>query len=266
MSIKKHFTKWSPPGSKHMELTEMDSLITPGVVDFVEKYYYSGVRYVKRRKFSISGVVSPSTSFDNVELPLPYYEKGSRINDEKNNSDAKYEIHNFGCSWTYGWCLPVEESFPHLLIEDNVASFNYGAGRTGLDYAVKKASEVYHKRNHRENQNFVYVITIPHTFRRMWFEDNGMARRCIEKPTAAGINEYNHYLYFLHHYEMLNRFVGKDRIIWGTWDTEVPEDKLDVFFQLHDTAGDGRHPGVESHKIYAEQVKDIIKQRGLFSE
>ena len=257
MSLKKHFTLWKPPSSKAMKLTEQDTLFTEGIIEFVEKYYYDNVRYTKRRQ---------GLSVTNIETPMQFYEKGSRINDEKNNSDAKYEIHNFGCSWTYGWCLPVEESFPHLLIEDNVASFNYGAGRTGLDYAVKKASEVYHKRNHRENQNFVYVITIPHTFRRMWFEDNGMARRCIEKPTAAGINEYNHYLYFLHHYEMLNRFVGKDRIIWGTWDTEVPEDKLDVFFQLHDTAGDGRHPGVKSHQIYAEQVKDIIKQRGLFSE
>ncbi len=106
-------------------------------------------------------------------------------------------------------------------------------------------------------------MTIPHTFRRMFVEDDGMARRCIEKPKAALINEYNHYLYFLHHYEMLNRFVGKDRIIWGTWDNEVPENKLDIFFELHDLASDDRHPGIESHKIYAEKIKNVIKERNL---
>ena len=39
MSLKKHFTKWAPPTSKDMKLTEQDSLITDGIVDFVEKYY-----------------------------------------------------------------------------------------------------------------------------------------------------------------------------------------------------------------------------------
>ena len=164
MSLKKHFTLWKPPSSKAMKLTEQDTLFTEGIIEFVEKYYYDNVRY----------------------------EKGSRINDEKNNSDAKYEIHNFGDSWTYGWCLENEEAYPHLLIEEDVASYNYGAGRTGLDYAVKKASEVYHNRGLKDKDNFVFVMTIPHTFRRMFVEDDGMARRCIEKPKAALINEYNH--------------------------------------------------------------------------
>ena len=248
MSIKKHFTNWKPPSHKALKITSQDDLITDKVIDVVDKYYYKNVR----------------CNNSGYETPISLYEKGSRINDDKNNPNAKYEIHNFGCSWTYGWCLEQKDSFPHLLIEDDIASFNYGAGRTGLDYAVKKVSEVYEKRNHRENRNFIYVITIPHTFRRMFIEDSGMARRSIEKPTAALINEYNHYLYFLHHYEMLNRLVGKDRIIWGTWDNEVPENKLDIFFELHDLASDNRHPGLESHKIYAEKIKNVIKERNLF--
>ena len=35
---------------------------------------------------------------------------------------------------------------------------------TGLDYCAKKMSEVYPKFNHKENRNFIYVITIPHSF------------------------------------------------------------------------------------------------------
>ncbi len=34
-----------------------------------------------------------------------------------NDENAKYQIYTFGCSWTYGWCLEQEQSFPHLLGE-----------------------------------------------------------------------------------------------------------------------------------------------------
>ena len=169
-----------------------------------------------------------------------------------------------GCSWTYGWDVEQEETFVHLLGDENTSVYNYGAGKTGLDYAVKKITEVYQEFNHKENQNFVYVITIPHSFRRMHFEDSGCARRCWDKPTAAEVNEYNHYLYFLHHYEILNRLIGRDKIIWGTWDDEVPKHMIDVFFDLHDYAG--RHPGPESHRLYAEKIRGILKQSGWYEE
>ena len=98
----------------------------------------------------------------------------------------------------------------------------------------------------------------------MHFEDNGVARRCWDKPTAAEQNEYNHYLYFYHHYEILNRLVGRDKIIWGTWDDEIPKHMIDIFFDLYDLAG--RHPGVESHKAYAEKIKDIMRKSGWYEE
>ena len=48
------------------------------------------------------------------------------------------QIHCFGDSWTYGWDVEQEESFPHLLGDENTSVWNYGAGKTGLDYCVKK--------------------------------------------------------------------------------------------------------------------------------
>ena len=148
--------------------------------------------------------------------------------------------------------------------DENTSVWNYGAGKTGLDYCVKKITEVYQEFNHKENENFIYVITIPHSFRRMHFEDNGVARRCWDKPRAAEENEYNHYLYFYHHYEILNRLIGRDKIIWGTWDDESPKHMIDIFFDLYDLAG--RHPGVESHKTYAEKIKDIMRESGWYNE
>ena len=72
-------------------------------------------------------------------------------------------------------------------------------------------------------------MTIPHTFRRMFLKTMEKARRCWDKPKHAEVNEYNHYLYFYHHYEILNRFVGRDKIIWGTWDDEIPKHMIDIF-------------------------------------
>ena len=62
---------------------------------------------------------------------------------------------------------------------------------------------------------------------------------------------------------MLNRLVGKDRIIWGTWDTGVPEDKLDIFFQLHDLASDDRHQVLNLIKSMRRKVKMSSNKRGL---
>ena len=32
---------------------------------------------------------------------------------------------------------------------------------------------MYRDFNHKENEKLIYVITIPHSFRRMFFEENG---------------------------------------------------------------------------------------------
>ena len=151
-----------------------------------------------------------------------------------------------------------------MLGDEKTSVWNYGAGKTGIDYCARKMSEVYHKFNHEQNRNFIYVVTIPHSFRRMFIEENGCARRTWEKPTAAQTNEYNHYLYFYHHYEIINRLIVRDKIIWGTWDDEIPTDIIDVFFDLHDLGGN--HPCPESHKMYADSIKNIMKENGWYSE
>jgi hypothetical protein len=262
---------WKPPTSKQSGITDADTLYSEETIRYVEMYYNEDHRVIN---------VNPDGSVPNIDLrynyatkntkPMRVDLKGNFYQDDERTKDLKYnddnaplQIHCFGDSWTYGWDVKQEETFVHLLGDENTSVYNYGAGKTGLDYAVKKITEVYAKHNHRENQNFVYVITIPHSFRRMHFEDNGTARRTWDKPNAAEVNEYNHFLYFYHHYEILNRLIGRDKIIWGTWDDEIPKNMIDVFFDLHDYAG--RHPGPESHKLYAEQIKDIMRESGWYN-
>ena len=60
---------------------------------------------------------------------------------------------------------------------------------------------------------------------------------------------------------MLNRFVGRDKIIWGTWEEDLPRDKFDVFFECIDKTSDGLHPGPESHKLYTEKIKNVLQDR-----
>ena len=46
---------------------------------------------------------------------------------------------------------------------------------------------------------------------------------------------FHNFLFILidiHHYSMINSFVGRDKIIWGTWDLDLPEDKLEILFIL----------------------------------
>ena len=272
MGIVDKVLNWKPPTSKQSGITAADTLYSDKTIEYVKMYYNEDVRVIN---------VNPDGSIPNADLrynnatrnTVPgkvdmrnaYFQNEDRFRDTKyNDRNAPLQIHCFGDSWTYGWDVKQEETFVHLLGDENTSVYNYGAGKTGLDYAVKKITEVYVNFNHNENKNFVYVITVPHSFRRMFFEDNGTARRTWDKPVAAEVNEYNHYLYFYHHYEILNRLVGRDKIIWGTWDDEIPKNMIDVFFDLHDYAG--RHPGPESHKLYAEQIKTIMRDNGWYNE
>jgi len=271
-----------PPTSKEMGLTNEETFFSKRVKNYVNAMYYHH-RQVRE--------------YDDGEYSAPWMlnqndmeqRNSDRQEDPKyNDRNAPLQIHCFGDSWTYGWDLPQEKSFPHLLGDENTSVFNHGAGKTGLDYSIKKMTEVYQEFNHRENKNFVYVITIPHAFRRMNFEYHPtdkkikypVGRRTWSKERAIKENEYNHYLYFLHHYEIANRLLGRDKIIWGTWDEEIPKDMIDIFFDLVDFAPireiDGMvesrvgnkpdHPGEESHRLYAEQIKNIMRKSGWYDE
>ena len=185
--------------------------------------------------------------------------KGGRQHDPiYNDENAKYQVYTLGCSWTYGWCLEQEQTFTHLLGDENTAVHNYGAGGTGLDFAVKTLSEVYIPESTRQ----IFIITVPHYFRRTWFDDDGVVYKSWEVKEKVNINEYNNYFYFLHQYNMLNRFVGRDKIIWGTWDGDLPQDMFDVIWdKVEDKADDDLHPGPKSHKYYAEKLKKIIEEK-----
>ena len=174
-----------------------------------------------------------------------------------NDENAKYQIYTFGCSWTYGWCLEQEQSFPHLLGDKDTTIHNYGAGGTGLDFAAKTLSEVYMPESRRQ----IFIITVPHYFRRTWFDDDGVIYKAWEVKEKVSINEYNNYYNFLHNYELINRFVGRDKIIWGTWDGDLPQEYFDVYFDLTDLAEDDLHPGPMAHKEYAEKIKNVLQDR-----
>ena len=180
---------WRPQTGKEIGLTKEDTFFTKKVLEYVHKYYYDNIQiretaddpeYLGERKLWLS-------QHENREVDKKY-----------NDKSAPLQIYTFGCSWTYGWDIPQEQTFTHLLGDKNTSVWNHGAGKTGLDWSVKKLTEVHQRYKHYENDNFIYVITIPHSFRRMHFEDSGCARRCWDKPTAAEVNEYNHYL--LHYY------------------------------------------------------------------
>ena len=139
---------------------ESDYMISDKTIKYVEDYYDGGISY--DTGFSIS---KGGTWIETINLNNEIYENGTReVDPIYNDKNAELQIHCFGDSWTYGWDVEQKETFVHLLGDENTSVWNYGAGKTGLDWAVKKITEVYHNFNHKENQNFIYVITVPHSF------------------------------------------------------------------------------------------------------
>ena len=190
------------------------------------------------------------------------FEGGRQHDPIYNDENAKYQIYTFGCSWTYGWDLKQTQTFAHLLGDDDTAVYNYGAGGTGMDFAVKCLSEVYIPTSTRQ----IFIITIPHTFRRTWFDDDGVVYKAWAIPEKYNYNDYNIYFSFLHQYELLNRLVGRDKIIWGTWGkhfdaaSDVPKDLVDVELDCVDYTPTN-HPGPKSNELYAEKIKDVLQDR-----
>lgn len=214
----------------------------------VEKFYYETKRVDR----------------NNIESYLNIYQKnnggleGGRQHDPiYNNENVGKQIYTFGCSWTYGWYVEQEQTFTHLLGDENTAVYNHGAGGSGLDFSIKTLSETYMPESRRQ----ILIITVPHYFRRLWFDDKGVIIPSWKVKEQYDINEYNQYFNFLYNYEIVNRFVGRDKIIWGTWDGDLPQDMFDVIFEIHDYTEDGVHPGPESHKLYAERIKDVLQDR-----
>ena len=214
----------------------------------VEKFYYENYREYPNGKTQALNI------YQNNNGKL----EGGRQHDPiYNDENARRQIYTFGCSWTYGWDIQQQQTFTHLLGDENTAVHNYGAGGTGLDFAVKTLSEVYIPESRRQ----IFIITVPHFFRRTWFNDNGVVYKPWQVKEFVDINEYNNYFYFLHHYNILNRFIGRDKIIWGTWEEDLPRDKFDVVFECIDHTEDGLHPGPKAHKQYADRLKNVLQDR-----
>ena len=193
-----------------------------------------------------------------------------------NDKDAPLQIHTFGDSWTYGDGVEQTETFTHYLGDvikvgdknGTISVWNHGARGVGADYIMKKVSEVYEKYN---VDNSIYVITLPHTNRRIWFDDKGDAatKKAWELEhknydNFSDGNDYNQYFYFFHQYMLLSRLIGKEKIIWGTWgqheqaESDVPDELVSVKFDCIDYAEDGGHPGIDSHMLYASKIVDVI--------
>ena len=214
----------------------------------VEKFYYENYREYPDGKTQALNIYQNN---------MGKLEGGRQHDPIYNDENVRKQIYTFGCSWTYGWDIPQNQTFTHLLGDENTAVHNYGAGGTGLDFAVKTLSEVYIPESRRQ----IFIITVPHFFRRTWFDNDGVVLRAWQVKEQTDINEYNNYYNFLHNYELVNRLLGKDKIIWGTWDMDLPKEKFDVFFERIDYTNDKLHPCPKSHKRYADKLKEIIKEK-----
>jgi len=189
------------------------------------------------------------------------------LHSDLDNDTNKFQIHNFGCSFTYGYGVDKEESFPYLLHDNEYSSFNHGIRGIGMDMICQKVSMIYNEYKLRNNKDFLFIITLPHIFRRVIWAGSTLFFAKPYEVAATGISDEEQYLYFYHQYMMLNNLIGREHILWSTWgkhkdmDSEVPASLVDTQIDCIDYAPDDNHPGVESHKEYAKRLKHLIKVR-----
>ena len=100
----------------------------------VEKFYYETKRIDRNNNEHYLNIYQNN---------MGRLEGGRQHDPIYNDENVGRQIYTFGDSWTYGWDVEQEQTFTHLLGDENTAVHNYGAGGTGLDFAVKTLSEVY---------------------------------------------------------------------------------------------------------------------------
>ena len=79
------------------------------------------------------------------------------------------------------------------------------------------------------------------------------------KEKLISMNTTN--ILILHHYNIMNTFVGRDKIIWGTWDGDLPAEYFDVNFDLVDTTEDGASSRSKSTQTICGQNKRSNKRK-----
>ena len=116
---------WKPPSSKDSGITDADTLFNETTIKHVKKFYDEEIRFVIAKSDGSDiqtadhrvAVMGPGKVSLPTKLKHAIYHSGvPRLEDPKyNDKDAPLQIHCFGDSWTYGWDVKQEESFPHLL-------------------------------------------------------------------------------------------------------------------------------------------------------
>lgn len=229
----------------------------------VEEFYYYNKSHNWDKKLENKKSI---LSFRQSTVAKVTYDRA--IDEFYNDLNSNLQVHTFGCSFTYGHGVKQRETFTHLLGSVNVSVFNHGVRGGGIDTISRMVCNAWKKYRH---DNIIYIITLPQIFRRVLFSNKGVAYFATAQETESVFknvdgSEYNLYYDWLHHYELINTFVGKENIIWGTWGehklakSDVPKDKVDVYFDCVDYS-DQIHPGVESHKNYADILKSLIYDR-----
>jgi len=83
----------------------------------------------------------------------------------------EYNIAVFGCSFTYGWGVEEEESWPYLLgklFGDKVQLWNFGIPGTSMEMIAKLALKVQEDLNPD-----LIIVWWPETLRRVWIKEDG---------------------------------------------------------------------------------------------
>jgi hypothetical protein len=211
-----------------------------------------------------------------------------------------FNIAYLGCSWTEGMGLPRGKIFPDLVASElreisgiSVATWNCGLASTGMDFAVRLTPSICNSL-----RPDLIVLVLPGADRREFFSEAGHRLNYVSgRPTVLAnsggfydstvnafnvlTNDYDNTAHLLKSFRAFEAMVRSSGTPWVySWTSNPQSDELmaqlihegylpkdaylgQPFARVDYVSESDRHPGHESHEVFAKAIVGWIIDRGF---
>jgi len=139
--------------------------------NYWQKKIPKGSNWYKNQTINKLGSETDSVidEYKNVEIEYTFDENGYRLFKPESFENVKDEIFCFGCSFTFGFSLPEEHTWPYLLGKKlNVKPVNYGVGGVSTGFISRQIYQIFNSIPEEKYPKHVFIL-FPEIFRKEFF-------------------------------------------------------------------------------------------------